>query len=279
MSLAYLEGVADGRRFLDVARAHTRAKPLVIVRGGITDRGKQAASSHTGALASDDRIFTGVCRQAGISRAKSVEEAYEAAATFATQPLPRGRRTLVFTVAGGWGVLTADACVKAGLELIPLPEDLREQIDQMVPDCWSRGNPVDLAGGETRDTIPEVLDLICAHPDVDAVIHLGIGIQAASANVLKSGPFYPDHGLERMVSFHERQDRRYAQAAREAAERHGIPVLTATELAVTDRHYGNSGPPGVKQEGRLCYPSAHRAVRALRALVEYTEYRACIGRS
>ena len=55
----------------------------------------------------------------------------------------------------------------------------------MVPARWSRNNPIDLAGGETRDTIPEVLDLVCAHPDVDAVIHLGIGIQAASANVLQ----------------------------------------------------------------------------------------------
>jgi acetyltransferase len=148
----------------------------------------------------------------------------------------------------------------------------------MVPARWSRNNPIDLAGGETRDTIPEVLDLVCAHPEVDAVIHLGIGIQAASAYVLRSGPFYPDHGLERMVDFHERQDRRYAQAAREASERHGIPVLTATELVHSDRDYGNTGPLGVKEEGRLCYASAHRAVRALRAMVEYAEFRARLSR-
>ena len=152
-------------------------------------------------------------------------------------------------------------------------DEILEKIDELVPARWSRNNPVDLAGGETRDTIPEVLDLICGHPDVDAVIHLGLGIQAASANVLKSGEFYPDHGLERIVGFHERQDRRYAQAAREASERHGIPVLTATELGVTDSAYGNTGPEGLKDEGRLCYQSAHRAVRALRALVDYAEFR------
>ncbi|HKC52297.1 MAG TPA: CoA-binding protein, partial [Myxococcota bacterium] len=197
VSLAYLEGVGDGRRFADVARAHSARKPLVVVRGGVTSAGKRAASSHTGALASDDRIFTGVCRQVGITRTETVEEAYEAAAAFATQPLPRGPRTLIFTVAGGWGVLTSDACVQAGLELIPLPDDLRAKIDTMVPARWSRGNPIDLAGGETRDTIPEVLDIVCSHPDVDAVIHLGIGIQAASAYVLESGEFYPDYGLER----------------------------------------------------------------------------------
>ena len=144
----------------------------------------------------------------------------------------------------------------------------------MVPARWSRNNPIDLAGGETRDTVPEVLDLVCAHPDVDAVIHLGIGIQAGQAQLFRSGPFHPDYGLDRISDYHERQDRRYAQAAREASERHGKPVLTCTELAVTDRLYGNAGPEAVKQGGRLCYASAHRAVRALAALVRYAEFRA-----
>jgi len=273
VGLTYLEGVPDGAHFVEALRAFTQRKPLVFVKGGVAAEGKRAAASHTGSLATDDRVFDGVCQQLGALRAPSVEEAYEWAATFATQPLPRGRRVVVFTTAGGWGVLAADACAAAGLELIPLPKELREAIDGMVPPRWSRNNPIDLAGGETRDTIPEVLDLICAHPDVDALIHLGIGIQAASANLLKQGRFYPEHGLERMVAFHEKQDRRYAAAAREASERHGKPVLTATELAVTDRHYGNAGPQGVKEEGRLCYASAHRAVRALRALVDYAEFR------
>jgi acetyltransferase len=271
--LTYLEGVPDGAHFIDALRAFTARKPLVFMKGGVAAEGKRAAASHTGSLASDDKVFDGVCRQLGAIRAPTVEEAFEWAATFATQPLPKGRRTLVFTTAGGWGVLAADACAAAGLELIPLPKEIREKIDTMVPARWSRNNPIDLAGGETRDTIPEVLDLITAHPEVDAVVHLGIGIQAASAHLFQSGPFYPDHGLERMADFHARQDRRYAKAAAEASERHGKPVLSASELAATDRHYGNPGPQGVKEEGRLCYPSAHRAVRALRALVEYAEFR------
>jgi acetyltransferase len=205
-----------------------------------------------------------------------VEYAFEWAASFATQPLPRGRRTVVCTTAGGWGVLAADACVAAGLELIPLPEDLLAQIDTMVPPRWSRNNPVDLAGGETRDTVPEVLDLICAHPEVDAVIHLGLGIQAAQAQAFRSGAFHPDYGLDRIVEFHTRQDQRYATAAREASERHGKPVLTATELVYADRDYGNSGPVCVREGGRLCYPSAHRAVAALRALVDYAEFRTAL---
>ena len=274
VALAYLESAADGAQLIDSLRAFSARKPLVLVKGGAAHEGRRAAASHTGALAGDDRVFDGLCHQLGVLRAPSVEEAFDWAASFATQPLPRGRRVVVLTTAGGWGVLAADACAAAGLDLIELPEELRERIDGLVPSRWSRGNPIDLAGGETRDTIPEVMDLVCAHPDVDAVIHLGLGIQANSAQVLRSGAFYPEHGLERIVAFHERQDRRYAEAARVASERHGVPVLCASELVHTDRHYGNAGPRGVREGGRLCYVSAHRAVSALRAMVDYAEYRA-----
>jgi acetyltransferase len=180
VALAYLESVSGGGRFTEAARAVTAHKPLVLVKGGVASEGKRAAASHTGAMASDDRVFDGVCRQLGVIRAPTVEHAFEWAASFATQPLPRGRRTVIFTTAGGWGVLAADACAAVGLELVPLPEDLLARIDTMVPPRWSRNNPVDLAGGETRDTVPEVLDLICAHPDVDAVIHLGLGARSRS---------------------------------------------------------------------------------------------------
>jgi acyl-CoA synthetase (NDP forming) len=271
--LGYLEGVADGRHLVESLRRLTARKPLVLVKGGAAAAGARAAASHTGSLATDDRVFDGVLRQCGALRAETVEEAYEWAATLATQPLPRGRRVVVFTTAGGWGVLAADACAKAGLDLIALPEDIIRQVDELVPARWSRNNPVDLAGGETRDTIPEVLDLICANDEVDAVIHLGIGIQAASAEVLATGEFHPEHGLDRIVDFHRRQDRRYAAAAREVSERHGKPVLSATELVHTDRAYGNTGPQGIKEEGRLCHASAHRAIRSLRALVDYAEFR------
>jgi acyl-CoA synthetase (NDP forming) len=272
VALTYVEGVGDGRRFRRAAERLTRTKPLVLVKGGARAEGQRAAASHTGALASDDRVFDGLCRQLGILRAPTVEEAFEWAATLATQPLPRGRRVVIFTSVGGWGVLAADACADVGLELVPLPDSIRDAIDGMVPSRWSRSNPIDLAGGETRDTIPEVLDLVCAHPDVDAVIHLGIGIQAATAAFFRSGRYFPDHGLERMADFHERQDRRYVEAAIEASRKHGKPVLTVTELVASNPE--NAGPAALREFGRVCYPSAHRAVRALDALTRWSETRA-----
>ena len=124
VSLAYLEGLPDGRAFFERLRPLAARKPVVLLKGGASPGGARAAASHTGALAADDRLFDGACRQAGVIRAATVEEAFEAAATFASQPLPRGPRVVVYTSAGGWGVVTADAISRTSLELVPLPEDL-----------------------------------------------------------------------------------------------------------------------------------------------------------
>ncbi len=113
VGLAYVEGIADGRGFFESVRASAAEMPVVLVKGGATDGGARAAASHTGSLASDDRTFDGACRQAGVTRAATVEEAFEAAATFATQPLPAGNRVVVMTTAGGWGVVTADAITRS----------------------------------------------------------------------------------------------------------------------------------------------------------------------
>jgi acyl-CoA synthetase (NDP forming) len=271
VGLAYVESVPDGRAFYERVRTVTERRPLVVVKGGATEGGQKAAASHTGALAADDKVFDGACKQAGISRALTVEQAFEAAATFATQPLPKGPRTVVLTTAGGWGVVTADAITSSELTLLPLPEDLMTAIDAHLPPRWSKANPVDCAGGETRDTIPAVMDLIASHPDVDAVIYLGLGIQANQAKLMKEGRFYPDHGLDRIVAYHERQDARFAEAAAEISDRTGKPILVATELAVADPT--NPGPAMVMQTGRLCYPSANRAVIALEHLWRYARFR------
>jgi len=272
VSLAYVEGINDGRGLLERFTAVAARKPLVVVKGGVTEGGARAAASHTCALAADDKVFDGVCRQAGVTRAASVEEAFEAAETFATQPLPAGPNVVVLTTAGGWGVVTSDAIAASGvLRLLPLPKDLEAQIDTKLPPRWSRNNPVDCAGGETRETIPEVMELIAAHPDVHAIVYIGLGIQGNQARMLREGRYYPGEGLDRIVAFHERQEQRYAQAAADLSERYGKPILTATELAVADPD--NPGPAAVRATGRLCYASANRAVTALAHLWRYAEHR------
>jgi len=271
VSLAYIESVSDGKALETSFALALRSKPLVVVKGGATDAGSRAAQSHTGALASNDKIFDGLCRSTGASRAKTVEEGFDVAASFATQPLPRGNRIVVLTTVGGWGVVTSDAIAQDGvLDLIALPTELISSLDELLPPRWSRNNPIDCAGGETRDTIPAILDLVCANEQVDAVIFLGLGIQSNQARMMSEGHFYPDHGLERIVTYHRRQDERFAQAAAECSTKYNKPVLVATELAVADPF--NPGPTAVRESGRLCYASGTRAAIALGHLYRYAHF-------
>ncbi|MFN3217487.1 MAG: acetate--CoA ligase family protein [Acidimicrobiales bacterium] len=270
--IVYVEGVPDGRRFFESLRAATATKPVIVVKGGVSESGARAAASHTGSLASDDRVFDGMLSQAGAIRAPGIDVAYHLAATFATNPLPKGPRTVVLTTAGGWGVLTADAVAASDLELMELPADLHDAIGELVPPRWSRSNPVDLAGGETRDTIPAVIDLICGHPDVDALVYIGLGIQGNTArayresHVASADDADPElvEGMARMAGFHERQEERYARAVVETSHRHGKPIIVASELGIADP--ANPGPATLRELGWPCLPSPAAAVGALAAM-------------
>jgi acetyltransferase len=116
-----------------------------------------------------------------------------------------------------------------------------------------------------------VLEIAPSHPDVDAVDFLGMGIQGNQGRKEREGPYFPDHGLERIVGYHERQDHRFTTAAAELADTLGKPILTATELAVCDPD--NPAVRGCRDAGKLCYASANRAVTALSHLWRYARWR------
>ena len=270
VGLVYLEGVANGREFADRLEAVCRKMPVVVVKGGASGSGAKAAASHTGSLATDDRVFDGMCRQVGASRAASVAEAFDIAAAFATIPPPKGPRLAIVTTVGGWGVLAADATSETNLELVDLPSDLRATLDDLLPPRWSRNNPIDLAGGETKDTVPAVLDAVVSHPEIDATLVLGMGIQSNQGRLEREGRFYPEFGLERIVAFHDRQDARYVDVALAASSAASKPVLIASELAVGDPT--NAAVAAVRDANGYCFASAERAVRALHFMAEREQW-------
>ena len=113
------------------------------------------------------------------------------------------------------------------------------------------------------------------HPEVDAAILLGVGIQSNTAAMMRGGPFFPEHGLERIVGFHERQDSRYAEAATEISAATGTPIMVATELANADP--SNPAPATRRDAGQMCHASAGRAVRSLHHLAAYSAWRSARG--
>ena len=143
---AYLEGVADGRRFLEAMRRAVSMKPVVVLKTGRTAEGARAVSSHTGALAGSDRAFDAAVRAAGAVRVETVAELFDLARALAVQPLPRGRRLAVVTNGGGLGIVSADAARRVGLRVDALGESVRHRLAENLPSTASLANPVDLVG-------------------------------------------------------------------------------------------------------------------------------------
>tara|TARA_Y100000766_G_scaffold285094_1_gene306330 strand:- start:749 stop:2206 length:1458 start_codon:yes stop_codon:yes gene_type:complete len=266
--VAYVEGLPNGRDFYNSLKEVSNGKPVIVVRGGTTSDGAKAASSHTGSLASDQKIFETAVIQAGGILANDPNEAFEFATAFATKPLPVGRKVIVVTTAGGWGVITADAISRSNLELLELPQDLEEQINEYLPPRWSKSNPVDLAGGETRDTIPALIPLILEHPQVDSMIFLGLGIQGNVARTYIESPVATTE-TKKMANFHISQEKRYAEAIMQASKDFEKPVFVATEIGITDSH--NAGPKTLKDFGEACFSSPLTAVKALEAMTIFSD--------
>ena len=180
--LLYLESFGNPRTFARVARRVARRKPILALKAGSTSAGSRAASSHTAALASSDTAVDALFRQAGVLRARTLEELVDAAAVLSTQPLPRGRRIGVITNAGGLGILCADSCESLGLELPELTEATRATLGPLVPAEASLSNPVDLLGSATAATYEAVVPHVLADPNVDALIVIFVPPVVAGAD-------------------------------------------------------------------------------------------------
>ncbi len=169
----YVEGLRDGRRFLEVARTITPRKPIVVLKGGKGEQGGRAARSHSGALAAKNELFEAMLEQAGIVEAKNTEEFIDIVAAFDALPRAVGKKVAIITMGGGWGVVAADACDHEGLELASLPPRVVQELDAVLPSFWSRGNPVDLVGNLRRSSHFKVIDTLVTCDDIDILIVMG----------------------------------------------------------------------------------------------------------
>ncbi len=172
--LMYLEGIEDGRRLLEVAHGTSLKKPVVVLRGGLTELGGKAAASHTGAMAGSAAVYEAAARQTGLVTCTSVQEALDLTTCLAHLPLPAGRRVAIVTNGGGAGVLATDEMARHGLVLPELPEELRREIDAILPSFWSRRNPLDMVAMAGGDVAHRVLTAVAESPAFDAVLVLSV---------------------------------------------------------------------------------------------------------
>src|SRR5271170_1981298 len=166
----HLEDLKDGRAFAEVAKRVSKKKPVVVLKAGRTSFGARAASSHTGALAGNDKIYDDVFRQSGVIRARSLRDLLEFARGIPVLPTPKGNNVVIITGAGGSGVLLSDACVDNGLSLMAMPPDLDAAFRKFIPPFGAAGNPVDITGGEPPATYQNTVRLGLQDPRIHALI-------------------------------------------------------------------------------------------------------------
>lgn len=176
--IGYLEGLDPNSDFVAIARQVTKKKPVILYKGGRSPAGARAAASHTGALAGDAMILEGALKQAGVILAESNKEVVELARALELQRPPQGPRVAILTRGGGWGVITTDACVDAGLTMSELAPETIAALDKILPAYWSRGNPVDMVATLSHRAYLDCLDLLVRDPGVDSIIALGANIEA-----------------------------------------------------------------------------------------------------
>ena len=230
----FVEGVPDVPFFLDTIAEVSRKKPILILKGGRSKTGQRAALSHTGSLAGDGRVWESLVREAGGIFVDSSEELFDAAMALARagNHLPRGRRTAIFSLAGGPGVVGADHCEAAGITLPPL-DDALQSLRPIVPPFAALGNPVEVTGQTKREHMNTCAQAVITQPNIDSMIGIALGLDFAE----------------------------FAQSLIEAKK--AKPVVACVIAPNSETMFAEAGLAN--------YPSVDRAVRALRHMVERAE--------
>ena len=168
--LLYIEGLDDAEHFLSAARACSRRKPVIAYKAGRFAESSLAAASHTGAIASVDAVYDVAFRHAGVERVNSIEELFDCARLLVGQSRAPGDRLAIVTNAGGPGVMASDAWLALGGPLAKLTSDTIASLNDVLPSCWSHGNPIDVLGDASVERFRAAIDLALIDPNVDALL-------------------------------------------------------------------------------------------------------------
>jgi len=168
--LLYLESIVNGKGFIEVSSTVTRKKPLILLKGGITEAGAKAALSHTGAMAGGVTALKAALKKAGVIQASTVSELFDMAIAFNSQPIPTGNRVGIVTNAGGGGVLTSDLLVSKGLKLAEPSRQTIEYLRSVLPPVASVYNPVDVIGDAKADRYGVAIEALLKDPNIDGLL-------------------------------------------------------------------------------------------------------------
>lgn len=170
--MLYLEGIkqTEGKNLYEIVQRISLKKPIILLKGGLTQQGQKAAASHTGAISSQIEILQAVFKQSGVLQAVDTLQLFDMARILTTGQMPKGRKIAIITNAGGFGVLTTDELVQKGFDLTTLSQETVEFLKSKMPPAVSLANPIDLIGDADTERYKLALDKVLEDPNVDIVI-------------------------------------------------------------------------------------------------------------
>lgn len=226
----YVEGIKDGRRFYDIARKHSKKKPIVVLKGGVTEQGSAAVSSHTGSLAGAKEIYATAFRQAGMVQATDVEQVFDYARVLSTQPRPKGRRVQIITDGGGLGIIATDWLIKNGMEMAKMDMKTIAELKKQFTSYAVVKNPIDLTGAATTEWYKTAIGAALEDNNIDMLMII----------VLFQVPMLTPDVVEVIIEANKERRKpiivvsaggRYSEVLKKSLEDAGIPTFSSPARA------------------------------------------------
>jgi len=238
----YVEGVKDGKKFLDICKKVSAKKPIIAIKGGITEAGKKAALSHTGSLAGSAEVYFGAFKQAGIITAHTLEEVFDYMKIFEKVNIkPKGRNIQIITNGGGFGILSSDAIATLGMDMATMSKTLKNSLKKKFPPIAVVENPIDLLGDATTERYRLALEACLKDKNVDIVL----------AVVLSQTPLIEKENI--------------VDVLKELNDKKKKPIVTIT----TGSEYSERLKQDIEDHGLPCFKFPFNAVRAVKVFLEY----------
>ncbi len=259
----YIEGIDEGRRFLEAAKHCTAIKPVVALYAGGSEGGARAGASHTGAMAGPDKLYDGMFKQAGIIRAPTLADLYQWGWALATQPVPRGRNIAILTHSGGPATTMADATTRYGLHLPRFHGELLERIRALIPKTGSAANPIDLTFSMDPKLLAETLpELLLSSDEIDGLLIHGIQGSSFFEDLKEVAGNLLQMEVDQVISLTEH----VVQPLLKMPERFGKPILTSSFFDRRDNLVR------LLQDNFIpVFDMPERSVAAMAAMVQYAQ--------
>ncbi|MCE7733541.1 MAG: CoA-binding protein [Candidatus Heimdallarchaeota archaeon] len=241
--LAYIEAINKGQQFIKICQKVSLDKPIIIIKSGSSKAGARAASSHTGSMAGANTAYTAAFEKAGVIRAESIQDLFDTATAFSSQPLPKSPKLCIVTNAGGPGIIATDYAEFSGLELASLSPDTIEKLQQELPPAASAINPVDVLGTGTSKEYIIALNRVLADANVSMVLLI----------ITPQGMTEPVKTAQALIDFHKQ----YPLKPVAAAYMGGVDLAKGSKL--------------LKENGIPCFSFPERAVTSLNGLWQYAK--------